>query len=79
VFFATFAFMADALPAPAAEGPAAVQPRFTDGRQQRVSFARLHEGPAHRDRFVAYAQNAARSNPPAAHKEAGTSENLPSA
>lgn len=39
-----------------AEGPAAALLRFADGRRQRVSFAHLHEGPAHRDQLVAYGQ-----------------------
>ncbi len=41
-----------------AEGPAAVLPRFADGRRQRVSFAHLHDGAAHRGRLVAHIQPA---------------------
>ena len=39
-----------------AEGPAAALLRFAAGRRQRVSFAHLHAGFAHRDQLVAYGQ-----------------------
>ena len=47
-------------------GPADVLLRRSDGRSHRVSFAHLHEGPAHRARLLAHAQAHGASAAPAA-------------
>ncbi|UOQ52586.1 hypothetical protein [Hymenobacter cellulosivorans] len=39
-----------------AVGAADVLVRGTDGREQQISFAHLHDGSAHRDRLIAHAQ-----------------------
>ena len=43
------------LAAVVAEGPADAVVHRSDGQKQRISFAHLHEGAAHRDRLLAHA------------------------